>query len=83
MSSKTEAFQKHLPLILSLIAILVTGYGEYRRSVEAKSTYNQGRIELFRQLTQRPATNEQINEIYKEVFPRDAKLLLDEQAAMR
>ena len=75
-------FLKYLPLVLSVIAIVITGIGEYRRSVEAKSTYNQGRIELFRQMTQHGVSGDQIKQIYKEIFPRDSKILQDEQNAM-
>jgi hypothetical protein len=84
--AKTEGdagmLRKYLPLVLSCIAIVVTGVGEYRRYVEAKSTYNQGRIELFKKMAEPTANHDDIMKAYAEIFPRDSIILRNEQRDM-
>ena len=80
MSTRKEIIVTYLPIILSGIAIIFTGYGEYRRSTEAKSSYNQSRIELFRQMTAQAKNQDEIMTIYGKVFPNDEKILRGEQS---
>ena len=72
--------QIYLPLLLSSVAIGVTAIGEVRQSTTAKSSYNESRIELFKQIVARPTAKDEIMTIYQEVFPNDAKVLEGERA---
>ncbi len=82
--AKTEGFasllQKYLPLLLSVIAVVMTGVAQFQRTTEARSSYNQSRIELFKQIVARPTGKDEIMNIYREVFPNDAKSLEGERA---
>jgi hypothetical protein len=83
MSTRKEIVVTYLPLVLSCIAIGTTAYGEYRRSTEAKSSYNQSRIELFRQMTAQTKNKDEIMTIYGEVFPNDEKILRGERQSQK
>ena len=91
---RTAKLQIGLPVLVSVLALLFSAFGEYRRSSEARelqkmqyelqhnqavSSYNDGRIELFRRLTEQSANAEEIKKIYSEIFARDSLSLEREQ----
>src|SRR3982074_228861 len=58
---RTAKLQAILPILVSIVAIAFSGWGEYRRSAlqynQAVSSYNEGRLELFRRMTEHTVDN--------------------------
>ena len=75
-----------LPVLVSVVAISFSAYTEKQRAfieyTKAASTYNEGRFELFKKMTENPANSGEIKRIYQELFPRDSITLRNEQAEM-
>ncbi len=59
LKERTAKLQVSLPILVSIVAIAFSGWSEYRRSViqynQGASSYNQGRLELFKRMTERTA----------------------------
>ena len=91
---RTTKWQMVLPFLFSLVVIVINALIESYRSAQAGnlqkmqyelqynqavSSYNAGRIELFRKMTQGATSADEIMKVYKEVFPRDSIILQNEQ----
>ena len=87
------ALQLGLPLLISVIALGFNAYSERQRRLldhknaelkfnKAVSSYNDGRLELFRKRADLAKSDDQIKSINSEVFPRDALTLTNEQQAV-
>jgi len=82
---RTTKLQIVLPLLVTILAIGFSAFSEYRRAQleynKAASSYNDGRYELFRKLTEHTTDDAVMRRVYAEVFPRDSITLRNEQAA--
>ena len=72
-----------LPVVVSLVAISLSAYTERQRTFieysKAASTYNEGRFELFKKMSEPAANRDELRQIYAEIFPRDLITLRNEQ----
>ena len=94
---RTAWLQTVVPVLFSLVAIGISSWSEYRRFQEtqvlqkmqydlqynqAVSSYNQGRIELFKELTEHAKSADDVRKVYGEIFVRDSIILRSEQKDM-
>lgn len=68
---RTAKLQIGLPIALAFVAIMAGSMTEYFRFNLQRQDIN-GRVELFKKLTEHKTDAEEIKRTYKEIFPRDA-----------
>lgn len=82
---RTARLQLVLPLLISVFAIglgIWTATLQYRlQYVQAVSSYNETRLELFKLLANNASDNARVKQAYIEVFPNDWATLESEQKA--
>ena len=95
---RTAKLQIGLPVLVTILALAFSAFNEYRRSAEAQnlqrmqyelqynqavSSYNEGRLELFKRMTEHTTDVGEVKKTYAEIFPNDSIILDDEQRKAR
>ena len=84
---RTAKLQIVLPILISVFAIglsIWTATLQYRlQYIQAVSSYNETRLELFKRLTEHTTDSGEVKKTYAQIFPNDSKILEGEQATQK